>query len=66
MQAYEERLLFLLLLLRQPCLQLIYVTGREVDEAIVDYYLALLPGVIPSQARARLHMIAAHDGSPGR
>jgi PGM1 C-terminal domain/ATP-grasp domain len=63
-QAYEERLLFLLLLLRQPCLQLIYVTGREVEQAIVDYYLALLPGVIPSQARARLHMIAARDGSP--
>ena len=63
-QAYEERLLFLLLLLRQPRLQLIFVTGREVDEAIVDYYLALLPGVIPSQARARLHMIAAQDGSP--
>src|SRR3954468_9427841 len=63
-QAYEERLLFLLLLLRQPCLQLIYVTGREVDETIVDYYLALLPGVIPSQARARLHMVSASDGSP--
>jgi hypothetical protein len=63
-QALEERLLFLLLLLRQPCLQLIYVTGREVDQAIVDYYLALLPGVIPSQARARLHMVAARDGSP--
>ena len=63
-QALEERLLFLLLLLRQPCLQLIYVTGREVDQAIVDYYLALLPGVIPSQARARLHMISARDGSP--
>ena len=63
-QAYEERLLFLLLLLRQPCLQLIYVTGREVDETIVDYYLALLPGVIPSQARARLHMVSANDGSP--
>jgi hypothetical protein len=63
-QAYEERLLFLLLLLRQPSLQLIYVTGRDVEQAIVDYYLALLPGVIPSQARARLHMIAARDGSP--
>ena len=35
-QAYEERLLFLLLLLRQPRLQLIYVTGRAVDEATVD------------------------------
>lgn len=63
-QAYEERLLFLLFLLRQPRLQLIYVTGRAVSETVVGYYLALLPGVIPSHARARLHMIAAHDGSP--
>jgi hypothetical protein len=63
-QAFEERLLFLLLLLRQPRLQLIYVTGREVDRTLIDYYLALLPGVIPSQARARLHMISAQDGSP--
>jgi hypothetical protein len=63
-QAFEERMLFLLLLLRQPRLRLIYVTGRPVDEAIVDYYLTLLPGVIPSQARARLHMVAAQDGSP--
>jgi PGM1 C-terminal domain/ATP-grasp domain len=63
-QAYEERLLFLLLLLRQPRLQMVFVTGRTVSETVVDYYLALLPGVIPSHARARLHMIAAHDGSP--
>ena len=31
---------------------------RDVDAgrgAIVEYYLALLPGVIPSHARARLH-----------
>jgi hypothetical protein len=63
-QAYEERLLFLLFLLRQPRLQMVYVTGRAVSEAVVQYYLALLPGVIPSHARARLHLIAAHDGSP--
>lgn len=63
-QAYEERLLFLLFLLRQPRLQMVYVTGRAVSEAVVQYYLALLPGVIPSHARARLHMIAAHDGAP--
>jgi PGM1 C-terminal domain/ATP-grasp domain len=63
-QAYEERLLFLLFLLRQPRLQMVFVTGRAVSEAVVQYYLALLPGVIPSHARARLHMIAAHDGSP--
>jgi hypothetical protein len=64
LQAYEERMLFLLLLLRQPRLQLIYVTGRSVDEAVVQYYLALMPGVIPSHARERLHMVAVNDGTP--
>ncbi len=62
-QAFEERMLFLLTLLRQPRLQIVYVTGRAVDERVVEYYLSLLPGVIPSQARARLHMISAQDGS---
>ena len=46
-QAYEERFLFLLLLLRQPRLRMIYVTSMPVASAIVEYYLALLPGVIP-------------------
>jgi hypothetical protein len=62
-QIYEERMLFLLLLLRQPRLQLIFVTGRPIDERIIDYYLSLLPGVIPSHARARLHLVSAGDGS---
>src|SRR5687767_2308261 len=62
-QALEERMLFLLLLLRQPRLRVIYVTGRPVPEAVIDYYLALLPGVIPRQARRRLYMVAADDGS---
>ena len=65
-QAYEERFLFLLLLLRQPRLQLIYVTSTEIDPTVIEYYLALLPGVIPSHARARLHLVAAHDASPSR
>ena len=63
LQALEERLLFLLLLLRKPRMRVIYVTGRRVPESVVDYYLSLLPGVIPRQARARLHMVATHDGS---
>jgi hypothetical protein len=62
-QIYEERMLFLLLLLRQPRLRLVFVTGRPIDERIIDYYLSLLPGVIPSHARARLHLVAADDGS---
>ena len=64
LQAYEERFLFLLLLLRHPRLQVIYVTGRPIAESIIEYYLALLPGVIPRHARARLHLVATHDGSP--
>jgi hypothetical protein len=63
-QAQEERFLFLLLLLRQPRLQMIYVTSQPIAPTIIEYYLALLPGVIPSHARARLHLVATHDGSP--
>src|SRR5207342_2161291 len=35
-----------------------------VHPAIVEYYLALLPGVIPSHARARLHLVPVGDSSP--
>src|SRR5262245_20872192 len=64
MQAYEERYLFLLLLLRQPRARLIYVTSQAILPSIVDYYLDLLPGVIPSHARKRLHLVSPLDGSP--
>ncbi len=63
MQAYEERFLFLLLLLRQPRARLIYVTSQRILPSIIDYYLALLPGVIPSHARQRLFLISPLDGS---
>jgi hypothetical protein len=64
MQALEERALFLLLLLRQPQLRMIYVTSQPVAESIVEYYLGLLPGVIPSHARARLTLVPVGDASP--
>ncbi|HSR28342.1 MAG TPA: peptide ligase PGM1-related protein [Actinomycetes bacterium] len=63
-QAYEERFLFLLLLLRQPRLRMVYVTSTPIAPQIVEYYLALLPGIIPSHARARLSLVAVQDGSP--
>jgi hypothetical protein len=63
-QALEERALFLLLLLRQPRLRMIYVTSQPVSESIVEYYLGLLPGVIPSHARARLTLVPVGDASP--
>lgn len=54
LQAYEERYLFLLFLLRQPNARMIYITGQAIHPDIVDYYLDLLPGVIQSHARRRL------------
>ena len=50
-------------LLRQPRLRMIYVTSTPVDPMIVEYYLALLPGVIPSHARARLSLVSVGDAS---
>ena len=63
-QAYEERFLFLLLLLREPRLRMVYVTSTPIAPAIVEYYLALLPGVIPSHAEARLTFVSVGDGTP--
>lgn len=62
-QAYEERFLFLLLLLRQPRARLIYVTSQTILPNIIDYYLDLLPGVIPSHARPRLFLLSPLDAS---
>src|SRR5438046_3138515 len=63
MQAYEERFLFLLLLLRQPRPRLIDVTSQAIMPSIIDYYLDLLPGVIPSHAHQRLFLLSPLDGS---
>ena len=63
LQAYEERFLFLLLLLRQPRARVIYVTSQAIHPSVIDYYLHLMPGVIASHARKRLHLVAPLDGS---
>src|SRR5947209_15181944 len=63
LQAYEERFLFMLMLLRQPRAEMVYATSLAIDPLVVDYYLSLLPGVIPSHARARLHLVSPLDGS---
>jgi hypothetical protein len=41
----------------------IYVTSRTILPSIIDYYLDLLPGVIPSHARQRLFLPSPLDGS---
>ncbi len=58
LQAYEERFLFLLFLLRQPRARMVYVTGQKIAAEIIDYYLDLLPGVIQSNARKRLFLVS--------
>ncbi len=55
-ERYEERLLFLLLLLDDPSMRIVYVTSLPVDEAVVEAMLQLLDD--PVSARARLTMIA--------
>ncbi len=62
-QAYEERFLFLLLLLAQPRARMIYVTSQGVHPSVIEYYLDLLPSVIPSHAARRLTLLAPHDDS---
>lgn len=62
-QAYEERFLFMLFLLQQPQVRMVYVTSMEIAPTIVDYYLDLLPGVVASHARKRLFLVAPQDAS---
>ncbi|HEY8670179.1 MAG TPA: hypothetical protein VIL63_05020, partial [Terriglobales bacterium] len=62
-QAYEERFLFLLLLLTQPRARMIYVTSQAINPSVIEYYLDLLPGIIPRHAMRRLTLLAPYDDS---
>ncbi len=61
---YEERLLFLLIRLRNPRARVVYVTSQPVHPMILDYYFHLLAGIPASHARSRLTLLCAHDASP--
>ena len=63
LQAYEERYLFLLFLLRQPRARMVYVTGQAIHPDIIDYYLDLMPGVIRSHARSRLFFVSPMEAT---
>lgn len=62
-QRYEERMLFLTLLLRNPAVRVVYVTSSAVDPAVVDYYLRFLPD--SAEARRRLVMVDVDDPDVG-
>lgn len=61
---YEERLLFLLMRLRNPHARVVYVTSQPVHPMVLDYYLQLLAGIPASHARARLTLLCVYDSSP--
>lgn len=65
-EHYEERLLFLLILLSLPRTHVVFVSSLPIHPGIIDYYLQLLPGVPFSHARRRLHMFSTYDGSPDK
>lgn len=55
-RCYEERLLFLLLTLREPGVNVIYLSSAPIDPAIIDYYFRFLPD--PEEAAKRLTLIS--------
>ncbi len=61
---YEERFLCLLLLLRMPRTQVVFVTSTPISESVIDYYLHLLPDVPTRHARGRLTLLCCHDTAP--
>ena len=61
---YEERLLFLLIRLRNPRARMVYVTSQPVHPIILEYYLQFLAGIPASHARSRLTLLCADDSSP--
>ncbi|QDL08537.1 carboxylate-amine ligase [Brasilonema octagenarum UFV-E1] len=62
-EHYEERLLFYLIQLQNPCTRLIYITSMPMHPSVIDYYLQLLPGIPFSHARNRLLLLSTYDSS---
>jgi hypothetical protein len=60
---YEERMLCMLMLLRMPRTNVIYVTSQPIDPVIIDYYLHMLPGITGYHALRRLTLLSCHDSS---
>jgi hypothetical protein len=60
---YEERMLFMLMLLQMPRTHLIYITSEPISPTVIDYFLHLLPGIPSIHARRRLTLLSCYDGS---
>ncbi len=60
---YEERLLCLLMLLRMPRTNVVYISSQPIDPVIIDYYLHLLPGITRMHAEKRLILLSCYDAA---
>lgn len=60
---YEERMLYLLMLLRRPRTRVIFVSSQTISPIVTDYFMNLLSGVPTSHARKRLQLFDCQDAS---
>lgn len=64
MPSYEERFLFLvLILLRQPGTRVVYVTSQPILPRLLDYYFGLVPHLSTPDARQRVFLVSLSDSS---
>ena len=60
---YEERMLYMLMLLRRARTRVIFVTSQTLSSTVIDYYLHLLSGVPAAHSRRRLLLFDCADSS---
>ena len=60
---YEERMLYMLMLLRRAKTRVIFVTSQALSPTVIDYYLHLLGGIPSYHARKRLLLFNCADAS---
>ena len=60
-RSYEERLLSFLLDLRDPALEMTYVSSLPVARQTIDYYMSFLPPSVRRSARKRLRLVSLGD-----
>jgi PGM1 C-terminal domain len=64
-RSYEERMLSWLFELRDPRLEMTYVTSSPIPQRTIDYYISLLPLRFRLSARKRLRLVSLGDsGQP--
>jgi hypothetical protein len=60
---YEERMLYMLMLLRRARTRVIFVTSQALSPTVADYYLNLLAGIPSGHSRRRLLLFNCGDAS---